>query len=55
MKFEIYQDKTQYLSATPTIDCNHPIIKKKSLALIQSCQTETDKAKQLFKFVRDNI
>ena len=55
MQLIIFEDKKAYLDSSPTIDCNHPTINKKSLSLTKSCQTEIEKVKCLFEFVRDEI
>ena len=45
----------KYLASTYTIDCAEPSIVKKAAELIKGRQTEIDKAKAVFYFVRDHI
>ena len=45
----------KYLASTYTIDCAEPSIKKKATELTKGRQTEIDKAKAIFYFVRDQI
>jgi len=55
MQLVITEDKRAYLDSSIAIDCNHPTIKKKSRSLTTSSQTEIEKVKLLFEFVRDEI
>ena len=55
MQLIIFEDKELYLNSSIPIDCNYPTINKKSLSLTKSCQTEIEKVKCLFEFVRDEI
>lgn len=43
----------EYLKASLEIDCNHPAIKELSQTLTQNCHTDSDKAVNLFNYVRD--
>ena len=45
----------KHLASTYTIDCAEPSIKKKAAELTKGRQTEIDKAKAVFYFVRDQI
>ena len=55
MQLIIFEDTELYLNSSIPIDCNYPTINKKSLNLTKSCQTEIEKVKCLFEFVRDEI
>jgi transglutaminase-like putative cysteine protease len=45
----------KYLASTYTIDCAEPSIQKKAANLTKGLQTDIDKAKAVFYFVRDHI
>ncbi|NRD76996.1 transglutaminase family protein [Bacillus sp. BRMEA1] len=44
-----------YLKESPVVDFSHPAIKEMIAALFQDSQTEAEKAKIAFEFVRDKI
>ncbi len=45
----------EYLKPTPAIDCDSPSIKEKAQSLIREREKDTERAKCLFYFVRDEI
>lgn len=44
-----------YLQPTKYIDCDNPEIKKFVVETTQFCNSEVEKAKELFKWVKENI
>ena len=44
-----------YLRATPIVDANHPDIVSMGLSLTESAESETEKVRRLFEWVRDEI
>ncbi len=48
------EDLSLFLRATRFIDSDHPGIAKKALELTKDCNTEDEKAKALYEFVRDS-
>lgn len=48
-------DLEKYLEPTYTMDCDEPSIKNKTAELTEKLQTDVDKAKAVFYFVRDRI
>ena len=48
------EDLSEFLKATPFIDCDHPEIIKKAEEVTKNCKTDIEKAKALFEFVRDS-
>jgi hypothetical protein len=48
------EDLSLFLRATRFIDSDHPGIVKKALELTKDCDTEDEKVKALFEFVRDS-
>jgi len=47
------EDLSKFLKPTKLIDSNHSIIIEKAIELTKECKTEEEKAKVLFKYVRD--
>jgi hypothetical protein len=48
------EDLSPFLRATRFIDSNHPRVVKKALELTNDCETEDEKVRALFEFVRDS-
>lgn len=47
------EDKLNYLQASREIDCDHSVIRELSESLTRSCRTASEKAVNLFNYVRD--
>ncbi len=45
----------QYLEPTDLVDSNAPIVKQKALELTQNVKLESEKAKRIYHYVRDEI